>query len=661
MMITGSINAQELKFGKVSKKELQEKFYPNDTSADAAVLYKKRRTYYNYNSNNGWSLITEVQERIKLYNKDGFDHATRKIPIYHQSGKDESLSIKAYTYSLEGGKVKKTKLSKDNIFSEEISEHWSSKNFTMPDLKEGSIVEWKYTITSPYFSNINDVICQYGIPLKYMDAKIQIPEFFTFKYLPSRYYPIKVKESSVQKSYSQISSHREMRGYTTSTKTDIDNVKIKENIYELKLENVPALVDEPYVNNLSNYQARVDFEIAAYTPTYGTPEYFNTTWNDVTKTIYKNPNFGTQLDRKSYFKDELAQIITDSKTPPDRISSIFSFVKNKMTWNEENSKYVRSGGIKKAYKTGVGNSAEINLALVAMLREAGIKANPVLISTRSNGISLFPTTEGFNSVIAGIESSTGVMLLDATEKYSLPNVLPLRDLNWEGRLVREDGSSVAVNLYPEKFNSENIKINVKLEPEGNINGFMSKSYQYLNALNYRKDYNNVSEDDLISKIETENNGMEIEKIRINNKKDLSKPLVEISQFDLDHQTDVIGNKIYLSPLLFLSLKENPFKLEERTFPIDYGSKWKKNVFINIQIPEGYIVESKPDDILLTMPNSLGAFVMKVKTEGNTIQVIAQTVINSPIIGANYYKELKKLYQQAIEKQNEKIVLSKTTP
>ena len=117
----------------------------------------------------------------------------------------------------------------------------------------------------------------------------------------------------------------------------------------------------------------------------------------------------------------------------------------------------------------------------------------------------------------------------------------------------------------------------------------------------------------------------------------------------------------MSPLLFLSLKENPFKLEKRTFPIDYGSKWKKNIFINIEIPEGFVIESKPEDVLLTMPNNLGAFAMKVKTQGNKIQVAAQTVVNSPIIGANFYQELKKLYQQAIEKQNEKIVLSKTTP
>ncbi|MDH3322642.1 MAG: transglutaminase, partial [Flavobacteriaceae bacterium] len=126
--ITSGMTAQEVKFGKVSKKELEEKFYPNDTSANAVVLYKKRRTYYNYDSTTGWMVKTEIHERIKLYNKDGFENATRKVRLYTSGGEDENFSIKAYTYNLEGGKIEKTKLEKSGVFKEEVSEHWRSRN-----------------------------------------------------------------------------------------------------------------------------------------------------------------------------------------------------------------------------------------------------------------------------------------------------------------------------------------------------------------------------------------------------------------------------------------------------------------------------------------------------------------------------------------------------
>ena len=660
VLVNKNISAQKIKFGKVTNKELEEKFYPQDTSANAVVLYKKRYTHYEYNQSTGWNIITEVHERIKLYNKDGFDNATRKVRLFTRGSENEIFSVKAYTYNLEKGKTVKTKLNKNGIFNEEISKNWNSKNFTMPNLKNGSIIEWKYKITSPYYSSINSVICQYKIPIKFLDIKIQIPEFFEFKYLPSRYYPISVKESKTQKNYSIVSKSRTV-GTIVESKTDFDNVSIKELIYTATSSNIPALIEEPYVNNIYNYRAKIEFEIAVYRPTNGIPKYYNTSWQDVTKTIYESQYFGEQLIKKSHFNDDLANVTNGLNTPQEKMNAIFNFVKNKIKWNEEYNKYVSIAGIKKAYKEGVGNVAEINLTLVAMLREAGLKANPILISTRRHGIPLFPTKDGYNYVIAGIENASGVILLDATEKYSTPNVLPLRVLNWEGRLIRKQGTSTTISLYPKKYNAKNTKLSVKLNSEGTITGLMNTSYSNLNALQYRDEYNSLSEDDLISKLETENNGIEIEKIRINNKTKISKPITEYIQFTRENQADIIGDKIYISPLLFLTTNENPFKLKERLYPIDYGSAWKNDYKISIQIPEGFKVESKPEDISLMLPNNMGSYILKTKIENNKINVTSQTKINIAIIGSNHYKVLKELYKQAIDRQLEKIVLVQGQP
>ena len=653
LFVTPNITAQEVKFGKVTKKELEEKFYPNDTTVNAVVLYKKRRTYYDYDGTTGWVVKTEVHERLKLYNKDGFQNATKKVRLYTQGGNDEKFSIKALTYNLEDEKVQKTKLEKSGIFKEEMSENWRSRNFTLPNLKDGSIVEWKYTIASPYYFNISDVICQYNIPIKYLDVKIQIPEYFEFKYLPSRYYPLKVNKSRVSKNY--IFSYRTADGIA-KTKSNRGEERIMENIYETKLKNIPALIDEPYVNNINNYRAKIDFEITAYKPKYGIPKFYNTTWKDVTKTIYESQYFGTQLDKKNHFKDDLESITSGLKSQNEKITAIFQFVKNKIKWNREYGKYVSIEGIKKSYKEGVGNVAEINLTLVAMLREAGIPANPILVSTRAHGIPVFPTKSGYNYVIAGVETSNEVILLDATEKYSMPNLLPLRALNWKGRLIREHGSSTEVSLYPNKYNTKKIKLSTKLDSEGTIAGMMVTAYNNLNALQYRDNYASLTEDDLISKIENKNNGIKIEKIRLNNKTDLSKPIIEIVKFTRDNQVDIIGDKMYISPLLFLTKSENPFKQEERLFPIDYGSAWKNDISIAIEIPEGYTMASKPEDFSLVLPDNLGTYTLKIDVIGNKINVFSQTKISAPIIGANHYKTLKDLYKQAIDKQSEKIVL-----
>ena len=662
LFITTNIIAQNVKFGKVTKKELEEKFYPEDTVANAAVLYKNRRTFYALDADYHWVVKTVVHERIKLYNKDGFQYATKKVRLYSKGGDNELFSVKAYTYNLKGGKIEKIKLEKSGVFKEDMSKNWRSKNFTLPNLKDGSIVEWRYTITSPYYASINDVICQYKIPIKYLDVKIQIPEYFEFKFLPSRYYPIKVKKSQTQKSYNITSKTRNSSDFSvTKTKTDYNNIKVTEKTYAINKMNIPALKDEPYVNNIYNYRAKVDFEISAYRPTNGIPKFYNTTWENVTKTIYESQYFGEQLSKKSHYKDDLADITNGATSQNEKIISIFNFVKSKIKWNEEYGKYVSIEGIKKAYKNGVGNVAEINLTLVSMLKEAGLSASPILVSTRAHGIPLFPTKDGYNYVITGVETQNRVILLDATEKYSTPNVLPLRDLNWEGRLIRENGSSTTVSLYPSKYNTKKIKLSTKLDSEGTITGMMMTTYTNLNALQYRDNYASLAEDDLISKIESKNNAIEIEKIRLNNKNDLSKPVIEMVKFTRDNQVDIIGDKMYISPLLFLTTSENPFKQEERLFPVDYGSAWKNELNISIQIPEGYSVASKPEDFSLTLPNNLGSYILKTKVIGNKINVTSQTKINAAIIGADHYKTLKDLYKKAIDNQLEKIVLVQTQP
>ncbi len=658
LFATERINAQDIKFGKVSKEEIEEKSYAEDPSANAVVLYKKRRTYYDYSSQMGWTLKTEVHERLKLYNKDGFEHATKKIRIFTSGGRDESLDIKAYTYNLENGKVEKTKLGKEGSFTEQINENWLSKNFTMPDLKEGSIIEWEYDISSPYYSNIEDIICQYDIPIKYLEASVQIPEYFEFKYIPSRYYPIQVVESKTQKQYSTTSKSRNAPSFSSAGNTVIDynNVRITENIYKATAANIPALKDEPYVNSLENYVAKIDFEISAYRPKNGIPKFYNQTWEDVTKTIYDSQNFGGQLDKSNYFEDDLATILTGLTGQNEKMLAIFEFVKKKMNWNENYGKYTSDDGVRKAYKEGVGNVAEINLILVAMLRKAGIKANPILVSTRRHGIALFPTSEGFNYVIAGVENESDVTLLDATEKYSLPDVLPLRDLNWEGRLIREHGSSTTIALYPNKYNTKIINIQGQIDEEGSVSGIMRTNYSKLNALEYRKNYNNLSEVDLISKLEVANGNIEIEKIRVDNKEDIYEPIAELLKFSIENQADIISDKMYISSLLFLTLRDNPFKQEERLYPIDYGSPWNNEIHILLKLPDGYTVESKPENSSFALPGNIGVFTLESELLGNQIKIDASTKMNTAILAPTQYADLKNLYKLAIEKQLEKIVL-----
>jgi len=455
-----------------------------------------------------------------------------------------------------------------------------------------------------------------------------------------------------------MGSSRSQTGWATTSTTSTGSADILQNTYSINVQNIPALKDEPYVNSMDNYRALVKFEISAYRPRNGTPKLYNTSWEQVTETIYNNPRFGRELSKNKHFTEDLEQILAGNSSQEEKMKAIFQHVQKKVKWDDDYGKYTKKG-VSKAYEEGHGNVAEVNLTLVSMLRSAGFNASPVLVSTRSHGIPLFPTKQGFNYVIAAIELPQNMVLLDATDPFSAPNLLPVRDLNWEGRLIREDGTSIAVDLYPKKYNLKKVKVTAKLDTEGEVSGVMISTYKNLNALLYRTNYSNLSEDALISKLESENGDIEIERIRLNNKDNPNRPLTEMIQFTGDNQADFIGGKIYISPLLFLSQTENPFKMEERNYPLDFASAWRNEIDMIVEIPEEYSVESKPEDVQYILPDNLGAYSLSTSVENNKIVISSSSIINKAILPANYYKYLKDIYKKAIDAQLEKIVLAPT--
>ena len=653
-----SLFAQDYKFGKVSKAALEEKFYPLDSTTEAAYLYKYRRTYFNYSEDNVFEIITEIHERIKIYKKDGFKYATTFVNYYTpEIGRDQVVSsIKGYTFNSNQGKITKDKLSNKGVFLEHKNKFWSVKKATMPNVKVGSVIDIKYKIISPY-KFISEFQFQYGIPVKKLAYKVTIPEYFTYKTRVKGYYFIDPIESNGN-GVLNLKSRSEITNLGKSGSQE--NLHFITKVKEFVGKDIPALKDnEPYVSNIDNYRGGAKFELSGtdFLRIAGGLKHYSTTWEAVSKQVYKTSSFGTELDKSSYFKDDLKVVLSTAKTDFDKIGAIFSFVKTKVKWNGYFSKYTDKG-VKKAFNDGIGNSAEVNLILTAMLRSAGLKSNPVLVSTRDNGIPYFPTLDGFNYVIAMVDFKDGSsVLLDATEGFSLPNMLPTRALNWKGRKVTRKGNSSWVNLMSSKYALEDNNVMVKISDEMTVEGKIRIRYDNLNALNYRKNNNHVKKEDLITKLEEKYN-LEIEEYKILNKNVLGKGVVRNIKFLSNDLIEEINGKFYIEPLLFLSKHENPFKLEDRKFPVDFASPWKNKSIVSIQIPEGYKVESLPEVLVIGLPDGLGVFKFQVAQNGNTINTMSILQFNNAIISPEYYGGLKDFYGQIVKKQSEKIVLIK---
>lgn len=657
-LIQTTLRAQNYKFGKVSKEELQEKYYPTDSSANAAYLYSSRKTYYNYSKNKGFRIINEFHQRIKIYTKEGFEEATREIKYYKpESGVKEKVSgITAVTYNLEKGKIVKSKASKKDIFNEKSSKFYSQEKVTLPNIKEGSVIEIEYKLISPFRTSIDELEFQHHIPVKKMEYIIEIPEYFNFKKRVKGYYYITPEETSANRSVSWTVAP-DRQEFERSREFENRKVDFKVEIQKYNAENIPALKDdESYVNNIANYRGGLKYEINYVKYPGSSPQYFSTSWSDVAKSIYASSSFGGELNKSNYYKDDLSSLLQGAASESEKIVNIFQFVKQKVKWNGYTGIFPDKT-LRKAYKEGTGNVATINLLLTSMLREAGLDANPVLVSTKSNGRPFFPTRNGFNYVVASVNIGDGNILLDASERYSLPNMLPERALNWQGRLIMKDGTSSWVNLTSGVSSIEENTLNVKLTSEGSLDGMMRNKFVNLGALGYRNSFNNIKKEQLISNLE-DKYSIEIENFKVNNKLDLGKAIIRTVKFSSEDLVEEINGKMYIKPLLFYGYSTNPFKLEERKFPVEFSSPWQEKNTIAIEIPEGYIVESVPETKALALPDNLGVFKYQVLAKGNKIKVVSQLKFNTAIIPASYYEILKGFFGEFVEKQSEKIVLIK---
>jgi hypothetical protein len=173
-------------------------------------------------------------------------------------------------------------------------------------------------------------------------------------------------------------------------------------------------------------------------------------------------------------------------------------------------------------------------------------------------------------------------------------------------------------------------------------------------MSFRSKIENIKEEDYLEKLENENSKIEIADYSRTNEKDIKLPVMETCSFSGTNLCELIGEKIYINPLLFFTKEQNPFKQEEREYPIDYGYPFVEKYNINIDIPEGYMVESLPKSAQLTMENDIGGFKFISNTTGTKIQLAISHQINTPIVSSEYYTMLKDYYQGMIAKETEKL-------
>jgi hypothetical protein len=609
------------RWSKVSKNEWQLEQCSYDTTASAVILFDVGRLYFR-----GSIAIIERHRRIKILDKSGLDYANVVLSYVHQNGLESVRDVSAQTINLVNGKTKTLEVNKNNIFDEEMDEYWAQVRFTLPSVAPGSIIEYKYSFSTENLYFIKPWFFQNEIPTLWSELRV---------------------EPSQNLSYNIVKFGKQLRK-TSNT----------ENRWALR--DLPSYKSASFVFHPEDYAEQIHFQLLSYEKWKGPIrggglETINVLrdWDELGEEVLGR--FGYYFNHRKDITDITQTLTADAKTDEESVQRIYDYVVKNYKWNDYWS--IQPGQtFNQLSKNQSGNSAEINLMLIAMLKAAGITADPVLVSTRHHGkvVESFPLLSQFNNLIARVELEGAPHFLDAALVHETRpfHLLPRENLNLRGFLVRKEAHEwISIKPSPESQVTSVLKLDL-----ANRTGELAYRFKGYSAIIARErlqeagaaytpfEQNPEIGDQLIA----------IKKPEIHSAPDAES--LELSfEFDLPASEQEL---IYFSPLSWSRFTEVPFKAKERYFPLELDFPFTDNLSIAIVLPEGFQPENLPENVNMMLPNQAARFIYNANHLSNQINITMRMGLKQTLFSAETYPLVKQLYEEINNKLSEPIVIKK---
>lgn len=625
-------------FGKIGKDEVELKQYSKDKNAEAVVLFDIAKSYF-VRSETSFDIVFERKTRIKILSEAGIKWAELEIPFYQEGNIYEKVyDIEAYSYNYENGRINKTPFNISNTFDEKINNYWSVKKIAIPNVKTGTIIEYKYKIKSQYKYNLRDWEFQWKIPVVYSEYEVRMIPFYEYSFLLQGTNRFDSQTSYIDK----------------MTSLQFGSISFNSMVHKYVMKDIPAFENEEFISSINDYIIKLDFQLSKINSPNGASIDIMTTWEEMNNELLKHKDFGRYIKKSEKLAKKLPN--TDSLrlgNDIERFENVIEYVKENYNWDKNNSRYA-SKTPSKFIEDKYGNCADINLFTIGLLNASGIEAKPLLISTRKNGKIKYdyPYSHFFNYVIILANVDGNNILTDATEISSLNNRIPSRCINDKGLVIQKDKVEwIGLECH---FPSE-ILTDMQIEITNNeiINSSIS-----INATEYDASYyrNNFSDNSKTIKERLETTDCFIIDTTIITQNQLNKEQPYILKYRQTSNPEIVNGKIYLSPFLNKTISDCPLKQKERTYPVDMTFPKKRTFNSTILIPEDYKVDYIPSE--QKIDNQLFELTYSINSDNNKIFISFDYYFKKSVYSADDYSKIKFYFREITKKGNEKIVLSK---
>lgn len=615
-----------LKVPKLSEEDLKSTKSAKYEDVPAEILYQSTHFRIDYDG----SLYKNVINRVKIYNKDNaaayLDH---EINIYdNRAGSRETLSdLKANTYNLENGKIVATKIARNEKFKSKEYKYYDVTKFAFANVKDGSVVEYSYTVLTPFLGSTPRVLIEDEIPARYIEYVLDSPKplGYTINY-----------KGSLAPTH-RVVEERNMYGNEYST-------------YRFAYANVPPYKDEKFVGNNNNYKTGLKAELNSTFIRNEFKSYANS-WEDIRKRLYELDGFGYELKRQNSVKEILPSDIKSISNTKEKANAILKFVQKNYTWNKEDD-VVTDKGISNLIKTKIGNSAEINLLLIMLLRSADINADPIVLSTVNRGLLLAynPSIAQLNYVLASYTDGGQIYLLDGSYKHSEINMVAPKALNYYGLVMGKDAVKQVNIIFPD-LSKTYLTVDAKLNADGTFEGHFSDRDTKMYAMMVNERY--LDDKEKFSKEYKDEYKFSFANLKsgLQDNQDFETSF----DFNADTFVDVIGSKLVFNPLLFLYAQNHNYNQKEpRKAPLEFYSANERIKKVTITLPDGYAFENVPKSKKFRTEDNGLTYAYVVTQQGNKLTIETNVKIDSPDFPKEYYPAFMQIFDN-ITKQEAQVV------
>jgi hypothetical protein len=647
------LNGQEkikVKYGDIKPEDFV-KNYSIDSSAEAVVIYDKGIITINGAIKGGFQMEFERHRRVHILNKSGFDHGKLEELLYIAGlDQEKMVGLEGTTYNLVNGKVVKSESKSENEFKVQVNRYYDKKSIILPNVREGSIVEFKYKITSPYIYNLRQWDFQEDIPVLYSELNTYLPHFYIYTKSIQGTNPLYIQSSEekmLSLRYNDIDNAIDASQWVTTT------VKTYFNVYAAKDQQ--AIRKEPFSSSINNFLGKINFQLSAITSPLR-PRQITNDWKKLNEEFYTDAEYQDMFDDGNGKIKELIQTIgiLDNDNDKVKIKKAVEYVRQNFKHNGLHGIYL-SNKVSKILENKTGSSEEINALLVKILNTANVKTFPLILSTRENGYvnEFYPFKEHFNRMIATTKVDGNRMFLDAADdKLPVGSLAPSFN-NGYARIINEFGeaTSIAADSVKEK-NLFSVKISAK---ENKLIGKVENKYAILDGYSQRK---NSSEEAILAAVKSKLSAdMILGNSSFPNFGKVDEPLNHTFDFSIDLPAE--DSFIYIDPFIFSSYRDNPFPSGKRTLPIELSHLEEDTYLFSLDIPAGYTAVETPKPVLVSV-DEVGTISLEYRTtvKPNNISIRSKIKINKARFEPDSYNLIQEQFNRMSKKLNEQIVLKK---